>query len=133
MKTYRLILKSTPSSINDLQKWIDAIAIDNKVCEEVYPDILVCLTEAVSNAIHHGNKCDSNKRIRLLCRRKNNQLEFKVSDEGNGFYLDEIPDPTSFDRIEQENGRGVMIMHRLAHEVKFKKQGSKVIMRFKVD
>ncbi len=131
MKIHRLELKSIPENIKLVKKWVDEIAIEYQVCETLYPDILISLTEAVNNAIHHGNQGDKQKKIYLVCKVKNNKLKFQVSDEGKGFDPEDIPDPTSLGRIERESGRGVMIMKTLATKVEFKKKGSKVEMTFK--
>jgi len=131
MKVHRLVFNSHPESIRLVKKWVDDIAAKYNVCEELYPNILISLTEAVNNAIYHGNKGDKSKRILLICNVKKSKLKFEVHDEGDGFNEMEIPDPLSAERIDKENGRGVMIMKELAHEVRFKKKGSLVQMIFK--
>jgi len=131
MKTHKLIFNSEPDSIKLVKDWLDKLAIEYNVCEELYPNILISLTEAVNNAIHHGNKCDANKRILLVCSVKKKKIKFKVMDEGEGFNEKNIPNPLSNERLTLENGRGVMIMKELAHEIRFKKHGSMVEMTFK--
>ena len=130
MKLHRLVFNSDPNSIRLVKQWFDQIAIKYSVCESLYPDILISLTEAVNNAIQHGNKGDVNKNICLICKVKPHELKFEVCDEGRGFNPRKIPDPTSIEKIEQENGRGVLIMRSLAHKVKFKKKGTTVEMTF---
>ncbi len=131
MKVHRLKFKSEPDSIKLVKQWVDQIALEYQICDALYPDILISLTEAVNNAIHHGNKGDSRKKICVVCKVKNDNLKFEVRDEGEGFNPDNIPDPTSMERIERESGRGVLIMKSLATKVEFKKKGSKVEMTFK--
>ena len=48
----------------------------------------------MSNAISHGNKCDSNKNVIFETYEQKDKLTFRVSDEGNGFDPDSVPDPT---------------------------------------
>ncbi len=131
MKMHKLVFNSEPESIHLLKDWLDVLAAKYNICEELYPDILISLTEAVNNAIHHGNKCDANKRIMLVCNVKKHKMKFKVMDEGEGFNEKKLPDPLSSERITLENGRGVMIMKNLAHEIRFKKHGTMVEMTFK--
>ena len=76
MKTHKLILNSDPNSIRLVKTWVDNISMKYNVCEELYPDILICLTEAVNNAIHHGNKRDVNKNISLICIVEKGRLQF---------------------------------------------------------
>lgn len=131
MKIHKLVFNSDPNSIRLVKQWVDEIAIKYNICEELYPDILISLTEAVNNAIHHGNKGDKRKNILLICEARKSKLKFEVCDEGKGFCPSNIPDPLSEDRIELENGRGVMIMKELAHNIQFKKRGTIVQMTFK--
>lgn len=128
---HKLVFNSDPNSIQLVKEWVDNLVIKYDVCEELYPDILISLTEAVNNAIHHGNKCDKSKRILLICTVKNSKMKFKVQDEGDGFNDKLLPDPCSKERVGLENGRGVMIMKELAHKIKFKKHGALVEMTFK--
>ena len=132
MKIHKLKFESDPDKIKLVKQWIDKIAIEYQISESLYPDILISLTEAVNNAIHHGNKGDRNKKISVVCKVKEDKLKFEVRDEGQGFDPDGIPDPTSGERIDKENGRGVMIMKTLANKVEFKKKGSTVKMTFKL-
>ncbi len=132
MKIHKLVFKSEPDGIRLVKDWLDKLSVIYNICDELYPDILISLTEAVNNAIHHGNKCDASKRIMLFCVVKKKKLKFKVMDEGKGFNEKKLPDPLSNERIALENGRGVLIMKELAHEIRFKKHGSMVEMTFKL-
>lgn len=131
MNTHKLILNSDPNNIRLVKTWVDIISMKYNVCEELYPDILICLTEAVNNAIHHGNKRDVNKNISLICIVEKGRLQFNVCDEGSGFSPNKVPDPRLSHRVDNEHGRGVMIMKQLSDNIKFVKRGSKVIMTFK--
>ena len=50
-----------------------------------YPNMLISLTEAVNNAIKHGNRFDDKKKILVSYRKKPHQILFIISDEGSGF------------------------------------------------
>lgn len=128
---HRLVFKSEPKSIQLVKGWVDDLVIRYNVCDELYPDILISLTEAVNNAIHHGNKCDSNKIILIVCTVKKSEIKFKVQDEGDGFNDKDLPDPLSDGRIRLENGRGVLIMKELTHEIEFKRDGALVELTFR--
>ena len=132
MKTHYIVFKSNPENIRLVKHWLDDIAIEHSIHESVYPNILITLTEAVNNAIIHGNKCDTSKEIKLWCDIKSKKITFIVRDEGEGFDWNTIPDPRECERIQMENGRGVLIMQSLAHRVKFRKQGANVEITFKI-
>ena len=132
MNFNNIVFRSDPQNIDLVKKWLDMLAEKYNIDDKLYPSILISLTEAVNNAILHGNKCDTNKKIKLFCIQKAHSLKFKVIDEGEGFDEKNIPDPTEIDRVGCENGRGVHIMKSLAHKVKYHNQGSNVVITFKM-
>jgi serine/threonine-protein kinase RsbW len=113
-----------------VEKLIDNICNEYQVNEDHYGNILVALTEAVNNAIHHGNKGNPDKMVHILFESKTDQLCFVVKDEGPGFDYDDLPDPTDAENIEKPNGRGVFLMKHLADEIEFKDNGSTVAIKF---
>ena len=62
---------------------------------------------------------------------RNEKLKIKVTDEGDGFFPENVPDPTIPQNLESVNGRGIFLMSRLADEVKYSKKGNAVTMLFK--
>jgi serine/threonine-protein kinase RsbW len=113
-----------------VEKLIDQVCVEYRVNEDHYGNILIALTEAVNNAIIHGNKQDPSKHITLSCETKDNNLLFIVEDEGPGFDFDHLPDPTDPENIEKPNGRGVFLMKNLADEVNFFNNGNRVELKF---
>jgi serine/threonine-protein kinase RsbW len=90
------------------------------------------LTEAVNNAIVHGNKTDRNKVVTVEIRRDRNLIVCFISDEGRGFDFNHLPDPTAPENIENIGGRGIFLMKHLADMVIFSNQGSQVEIQFKI-
>jgi serine/threonine-protein kinase RsbW len=81
-------------------------------------NVPVALTEALSNAILRGNADDPAKQVRVRARVDRATLVVEVSDEGRGFDLDACTiDPTTPDRIESEEGRGLFLMRKLMDSV----------------
>jgi serine/threonine-protein kinase RsbW len=122
-----------PSKVENLalvERMIDQVCEEFKVNEDHYGNILIALTEAVNNAIMHGNKQDPSKEITIICENKDNNLHFVVVDQGDGFDYSNLPDPTDPDNLEKPNGRGVFLMKNLADEVNFFNNGTKVELKF---
>ncbi len=109
---------------------LDAISKHIDLSEEYYGNILLSLSEAINNAIVHGNKMDKSKIVTVIYKIVNDKIEIIVEDEGSGFDPDSIPDPTAPENIEKETGRGIFIIKSLSDEVNFEKNGSRIIMRF---
>ena len=81
-------------------------------------NVPVALTEALANAILRGNGEDREKHVRVKARLDYNSLVMEVSDEGDGFDIDDCTiDPTSEDALEREDGRGLFLMRRLMDRV----------------
>ena len=94
-------------------------------------NMLVSLTEAVNNAIIHGNKLDEKKMVDLKMELGgNDMLRFTVHDEGVGFDFDKVPDPTEQENIEKAEGRGIYLIRHLADEVKYTDNGSTLEIHF---
>jgi serine/threonine-protein kinase RsbW len=97
---------------------------------EVFGNISVAIVEAVSNAIQHGNQNDITKIVLLEYAIKENLLSFSIKDEGSGFDIDNVPDPTLPENIENIKGRGLFLIRHLADSVTFEKRGSVVNIQF---
>ena len=97
---------------------------------ELYPNILISLTEAVNNAIQHGNRNDISKVVCVKSEKMQEVLCCEISDEGSGFDPSALPDPTAPENIEKPGGRGVFLMRQLSDRVFFKNNGSTVALEF---
>lgn len=126
----RFEFSSEIENINIVERFIDEVCDTYKVGEENYGNILIALTEAVNNAISHGNRRDASKTVNFTFRPSAEELVFIIEDEGPGFDYDNLPDPTAPENIEQPNGRGVYLMRHLADEVEFNETGSIVELKF---
>jgi serine/threonine-protein kinase RsbW len=57
-------------------------------------------------------------------------LVFTISDEGNGFNLDSVPDPTLPENLENIKGRGIFLIRNLADKVTFEDRGAIIMIQF---
>jgi serine/threonine-protein kinase RsbW len=129
MKT-SFTIDSKSESIQIVEKHIDEICKEISINEDFYGNILIAVTEAVNNAIHHGNKSNPAKSVKIDVEKTEDQLLFKVEDDGDGFDFDNLPDPTDPANIEKPHGRGVFLMKNLADEVEFEDSGKTAILKF---
>lgn len=130
-QTSTMQIASQPESINLVEKLIDEIKNDNNVHEECYGNMLVAVTEAVNNAIQHGNKYDAEKKVTISYEVEPDQISFIITDEGHGFDYLNLPDPTDPDNLEKLTGRGVFLMKHLADQIIFSDNGRVVELYFK--
>jgi serine/threonine-protein kinase RsbW len=81
--------------------------------------IVTALREAIANAVRHGNKQDPNLKVKVRYRIANQTVEISVEDEGEGFDLEAIPDPTNAENLLRPSGRGVFYMRQFMNHVEF--------------
>ncbi len=84
------------------------------------------LTEALANAFHHGNRRRSDKHIDVRYRLNASGAQLEVSDYGDGFRPEDLPDPTADENVLRPTGRGVMMMNALFDRVEFRLGGRQV-------
>jgi len=126
-----LKLPSNVESISTVENLIDEISIELALNEESYGNVLISVTEAVNNAIQHGNKYQNELMVTVLVLDGSDAFCFSVSDEGSGFDFLNLPDPTAPQNILNEHGRGVYLMQNLADDVVFEEEGKTVLLYFK--
>ncbi len=113
-----------------VQSFIDEIAVENKLDKEKQNDIYIAITEAVNNAIIHGNQHNTSKKVMIDFLLEGEQLKFTVKDEGCGFNPDLLEDPTLPENISKPRGRGVFIMKHLSSHLNILKNGCVVELIF---
>ncbi|QNI32758.1 ATP-binding protein [Alloacidobacterium dinghuense] len=95
-------------------------------------DIEIALSEAVENAVVHGNGEDHRKHVYVTCRcSSDGEVSIAVQDEGRGFDTGTLHDPTASENRLRTFGRGIYLMKALMDEVCFEKGGALVYMRKK--
>ena len=133
MNNIRIEIPSLSENIRMIESFIDNCKEKFQLNEDIYGNIMIAVTEAVNNAIRHGNKNDSTKNVSLALTLEENLIKFKVEDEGRGFDYNNLPDPTSPENIEKPGGRGIFLMKHLSDEVDFKEGGRVVELCFYIN
>lgn len=119
--TKRLTLKciSDPNEISKIEEFLEEVNRKAKLDDGSFYRLVVATTEAVNNAIVHGNKSNPKKKVCVNCDIVNSSIFVYVKDEGRGFDPDSLPNPTERDNILKPSGRGVFLMRSLMDEVRF--------------
>ena len=131
MQQYEIEISSKPENIGLVENFVDEMKEKLGFSDELYGNLLISLTEAVNNGIIHGNLVDENKKVKVQCKKEGNIISFIVSDEGNGFDYNNLPDPTDPNNLEKLTGRGVFLMKQLSDMLIYSKGGSQVELQFK--
>ena len=117
-------------NIQIIESFIDNAKEEFEINDDMYGNIMISVTECISNAIVHGNQSDSSKLVHLELQMEPGLLRCSIEDEGNGFDFNQLPDPTDPENLEKTGGRGIFLMKHLSDEVKFEDGGRKTVLSF---
>lgn len=135
MEPKKLVLDSKFEEMERLEPFIDELKEWARFNNEDSSRIMLTLSEAVNNAIVHGNQEDPEKKVEIVSHldAKNGILTISVEDEGDGFDPDDIPDPLKEENLLNEGGRGVYLIEQYADDLQFSKGGTKATITFQLN
>ena len=97
---------------------------------EALDEIELALSEALANAIIHGNHEDPAKKVDICASCEGEKtLLLVITDQGQGFDPAALPDPTAAENLPLTLGRGVFLMSRLMGQVEYRLGGRQVVLR----
>ena len=123
-----VIVSSTPSAIADVYKLILPSLEASNFSEEDIFAVHLALEEAFVNAVKHGNKMEPSKAVRVDFAVESDRIEISMTDEGEGFDPEVIPDPRYGDNLYKPAGRGMLLIRSFMDVVEYSKQGTSVRM-----
>ena len=126
-----LVEAVSPNDLQSARESEDRIMEELTRCnysEDVIFAIKLALEEALTNAVKHGNCNDCSKRLIVKYSITPQRAVIMVRDEGAGFSLRQVPDPTADENLERPCGRGIMLMHAYMTRVRFNRAGNEVWM-----
>lgn len=90
--------------------------------------IRLALEEALTNAMKHGNKMAPNKSVFVKSTVDNTTVTIEIEDEGDGFTLDALPDPTADENLGRASGRGVLLIKSFMDSAEYNEKGNRLVM-----
>lgn len=130
-----IVLKSRSTALREAERKLKAILDALKLSESDEHNLLVSASEAVNNAITHGNRNDPAKNVTLDLRYvEGREIIIAVEDEGGGFNPDNLPDPLLPENLLKPSGRGIHIIKSLMDGVDFQftDRGTRITMRLTI-
>lgn len=126
----KLNVSSSLNKISEVESLIEKVSSSLELNDEIYGNILISVTEAFNNAVIHGNKNDIELNVDIAVENDEKMLFFTISDKGNGFDYNNLPDPTAPENLERECGRGIFLIRNLADSVDFNSTGNIIKIGF---
>lgn len=110
------ILNSKRSEIKYIEERLNRINEFLKIDMVRFLNFQIAVSEALVNAIVHGNKESELKKVYVDIYETEEHLGIRIKDEGTGFDHNSLPDPTAKDNLLKESGRGIFIIKSLVDE-----------------
>jgi serine/threonine-protein kinase RsbW len=126
--TADLTIPSDLGEARRVQELIENALQANEYSERDIFSIRLALEEALVNAIKHGNQMNPDKRVHVSYRVAPERFDIRITDEGEGFNPEDVPDPTAIENLERPCGRGLLLMRGFMTEVEYHGKGNCVSM-----
>ncbi len=123
--------RTTPSAMHELDALTSAVQsfIEATLDEDLGFRVALVTSEAVTNAIEHGNRLDAARSVHVRIEADGDgSVRVSVADEGDGFDPGAVPDPLRASALLAEGGRGLFLMRELADELAYEDDGRRVVL-----
>ena len=117
-KTLELTIPSKLDELEAVQRLISEATAAFRLSDDIAYWMELTISESMINAIRHGNRSDPTKDAYLSISFDGENVEIIVEDEGEGFQLDELADPTQAENLLKPCGRGILIIRSFMDDVK---------------
>lgn len=125
-------INSTLDELYLVEQFIEQVTDEFLLHDSYFGSISVAVTEAVRNAILHGNGGDASKKVHILLDARREGLWISVVDQGDGFDYRKYMDNLDILNLTNPEQRGLTLMRALADEVRFQNKGRVVEMLFRI-
>lgn len=132
LDAFELHLPSTFDAVEAVVEKMQAMLEPHFSDEEFVYRVVLLASEAVTNAVEHGNAMDAAKQVHVRCVVAADGVGVTVEDEGEGFDPDGVANPLAEDNLLDSGGRGLFLMQHMADSVSYHDEGRRIEMRFVV-
>lgn len=126
--TRSIAIESTPFAIVEVCKQILPKLKANNFSQEDVFAVHLALEEAFINAIKHGNKMNPDKEVKIDYSVSSDKVEISMTDEGDGFNPEAVPDPRLGENLYKNEGRGLLLIQSYMDVIEFNERGNSVRM-----
>jgi serine/threonine-protein kinase RsbW len=115
------LLESKLDSVDEAESLVMRMAEKAGFEEDDLHKIAMSVRETMVNAVVHGNRYNAHKKVHVTVSNGPGRLEIKIVDQGEGFELNEIPDPLEEENLLRNSGRGIFLMRAFMDEVQVRR------------
>lgn len=128
MEEFEVTIPSDTAEGRAVQERIVQLLEENNYSMRDVFGVRLALEEALVNAIKHGNRMDPEKVVRINCQVSDRHIRVEIEDQGKGFDVNDVPDPTDDENLEKPGGRGIMLMRSFMTRLEYNDSGNRVLM-----
>lgn len=125
-KTFRILLSSTFEDSEKVPDFVASVQEESGLQDDKTDVLMLVLSEAVTNAIVHGNKENPDKKVTVDVVVKPDKIIAEITDEGEGFTPNQTHDPLDEENLLNQSGRGIFLMDELCDQIEYFKDGTQV-------
>jgi serine/threonine-protein kinase RsbW len=129
-RNYTLSLKSVFSEVEKVPEFMDTVTKESRLADDLSSRVLLALSEAVTNAIVHGNREAPAKKVHVTLYVDQKTVKVNVRDEGDGFNPEKTPNPLKEENLLEPGGRGIFLMEEVADAISYQDHGRLISMTF---
>jgi len=118
-----------------LERWLDSTLVSVDLAEEMVSGlaqragfdedevmkIALAVRESMVNAVVHGNRYSAHKKVGLAVILNGTRLTVRITDQGEGFDLEHLPDPLAEGNLLRTSGRGIFLIRSFMDEVRIRR------------
>ncbi len=132
-KRKEISIHSSENEMYLVEQFIEQISDEYLLGDDYFGNLMVAVTEAVKNAIHHGNGGDPARKVHIHLETGKNGLWITVSDQGDGFDFDRYLEMDYLGNPDMAGKRGLYLIRSLADEIRFQDKGRMLRMLFRIN
>ena len=117
METVERFLDSTLASVDHAEEIAVGVAQRAGFEEDDLLKIGMAVRESVVNAVVHGNRYNTNKKVSFSVVKNPQRLTVRIADEGEGFDYEDVPDPLAPENLMRSSGRGIFLIRSFMDEL----------------
>src|SRR5215217_8124248 len=123
MEAVERFLDSTLESVDSAEELALGLAQRVGFDDDDLMKIGMAVRESMVNAVVHGNRYNSHKKVRFSVQHHEERLTVRIADEGEGFDPDSLPDPLAPENLMRTSGRGIFLIRSFMDEFEIRRGG----------
>jgi serine/threonine-protein kinase RsbW len=128
-----LVISSNINNLEKVRTFLEEVYCEANLNRASFNRVFLGLNEALTNSIVHGNKLNVLKNISIEVNCLNKELFIEITDEGEGFLVECLKDPTCSENLKKESGRGIFLIRHFADELDYFEGGRKVRIKYNLN